>query len=333
MPLPRFWMFLWFGWFGRSYVEMWAEILALCFGAPGNPERSESGQVSPGEGTGLCGADLGTWRAWLNAQHIERPGRLALGRSKITGTGKIWNQLESEMNSSENTRTSVTRINLWWKTKNFIIETKDLDGSSLGKTSNRNMCDKRGTDKRGVGPTGSSFFFKIWISELQWTAVAAACSCQAKGGSIVPRLGSTLTKMTLPFSAWALTSRRTGLAWGAFWDDWKAKYDSKTLAQSHPKDMAMDQKWSNICQNYQKMRHFLTHFVSPLVPHDSATLDMCHTCQEGLRQKNQIIAAVFTVLARLREGGLNAVPDYTIEVDGFPWCSPWLPMASKMAHL
>ena len=75
--------------------------------------------------------------------------------------------------------------------------------------------------------------------------------------------------------------------------------------------------------------HFLTHFVSPLVPHDNATLDMCHTCQEGLRRKNQIIAAVFTVLARLREGGLNAVPDYTIEVDGFPWCShgfPWLPM-------
>lgn len=35
--------------------------------------------------------------------------------------------------------------------------------------------------------------------------------------------------------------------------------------------------------------------------------------EEGLRQKNQIIAAVFTVLARLREGGLNAVPDYTIE--------------------
>lgn len=35
--------------------------------------------------------------------------------------------------------------------------------------------------------------------------------------------------------------------------------------------------------------------------------------EEGLRQKNQIIAAVFTVLARLREGGLNAVPDYNIE--------------------
>eukprot|EP00435_Cladocopium_sp_Y103_P071378 s163_g37.t1 len=34
---------------------------------------------------------------------------------------------------------------------------------------------------------------------------------------------------------------------------------------------------------------------------------------EGLRQKNKIIGAVFTVLARLREGGLNAVPDYTIE--------------------
>ena len=38
------------------YVEMWADLGGLFWGS-GKPE---SGQVSPGEGTGLCGADLGT---------------------------------------------------------------------------------------------------------------------------------------------------------------------------------------------------------------------------------------------------------------------------------
>ena len=38
------------------YVEMWADLGGLFWGS-GTPE---SGKVSPGEGTGLCGADLGT---------------------------------------------------------------------------------------------------------------------------------------------------------------------------------------------------------------------------------------------------------------------------------